>query len=273
MNWFESLVYGLVAGFADFLPISSTAHGYILHKLFGVTMIDPVQSLLIHFALLAVLFQYNRSHLELFRRQRSRVHNHSYSPVSDGYLELRFLKNAIFPMCAVYLLLKYFVKLETNLAWVAIFSLVNGIMLFSQGRMLQGNKNARSLSALDSVFAGIASALFIFPGISRMCAVLTIFTARGIGKEKSASWAILLSIPALLLAVFSDILSIITNVGDGVISGNPLGYFLSAAAAYAAGYFGISVLKRITAVRNCSGLAYYSWGIALFSFILYLTVV
>lgn len=271
MNWLESILYGLIVGFADFLPISSLAHSRLLLKLFGVTYANPVQDLLVHIALLIAVIQSNIGLFEHTRRQRFLVHNRGRSTLSETDLELRFLKNAIFPMFITFFVLKYCVKFELSLASVAGFSIINGIMLFSQGRMMQGNKNARFLSVFDSILAGVSSCMFIFPGISRISAALTVFTARGLSREKAVNWAVLLSLPALVLLIINDILGIFA--GEFMLAGNIISCLLSAVSAYVAGYFGIRTVKRIAAIRNFSGFAYYSWGIALFSFILYLTVV
>lgn len=269
MNWLEGIIYGLVMGFTDILPISSVAHSYLLAKLFGAGNPSPVQNLLVHLAILIAVIQSNFGFLEQVRRQRSHLHRRLEMSVPTATLELRFFKNAILPMFILFFLLKYCLKFEVNLAWIALFSLINGILLFVQGRMMQGNKDARSLSILDSLLAGLASGLFIFPGISRISATMAVFTARGIDREKATGWAILLSIPALILVILNDFLRIFSGDGNSV---SIIVCILSAVAAYFAGYFGIRTLKRMSAVRDMSGFSYYSWGVALFSFVLYLTV-
>ena len=51
LNWLQSLVYGLVAGLADILPISSRAHKILLLKLFGITGGTELMDLMIHLGL------------------------------------------------------------------------------------------------------------------------------------------------------------------------------------------------------------------------------
>ena len=51
------------------------------------------------------------------------------------------------------------------------------------------------------------------------------------------------------------------------------GYIFSAVGAYTAGYLGISLIKSLSMQKDYSGFGYYSCGVSLFSFILYLTVV
>ena len=35
IGWLESLLYGLLSGFTEFVPVSAQAHGAILRRLFG----------------------------------------------------------------------------------------------------------------------------------------------------------------------------------------------------------------------------------------------
>ena len=269
MNLFESLVYGLASGISEFLPVSSSAHQQILCKLFGQDSMDPLQNLFVHLALILVALSHSRGMIDQLRRQQNRVHNYS----SGSALELRFLKNSILPFFVAYLVLIYGVKIKVSLLWIAFFSLLNGILLFSQGRMMQGNKDERFMSVLDSTLVGVSGAISAFPGISRVGAMLTVLKARGVGKQKAANWVILLSIPALVLMAGVDVLNMISNVGSIHFPGNIFGCLFSAIGAYAAGYLGIMLMKSLASQKGYSGLSYYSWGIALFSFIVYLTVV
>ena len=49
MNWIESIIYGLISGAAEFLPISSKAHQDLSMLLFGISQTDPVRDFVVHF--------------------------------------------------------------------------------------------------------------------------------------------------------------------------------------------------------------------------------
>lgn len=270
MNWLESLIYGLISGLSAFLPISTTAHQSILLKLFGESGADPLLDLLVHVTLIFSVFTAGRNLIDQLRRQSN---YYSRRGVHTTSLELRFLKNTIFPFVIAYLLLNYCIKIQYNLLIIAAFLLINGLLLFLQSRMIKGNKDDRSMSVFDSVLTGIAGATAVFPGISHIGAMLTMFTARGVDKQKAIHWVILLAIPALVVFSFKDILYIISGAGNGFISGNVLGYLLAIIGAYAGGYFSVMLMKSLSAANDYQGFAYYSWGASLFSFVLYLTIV
>ena len=65
------------------------------------------------------------------------------------------------------------------------------------------------MSILDSWIIGISGSFAVFPGISRVAAMLSAATIRGIDRKKAANWVLLLSVPALVFASFLDILSLL----------------------------------------------------------------
>lgn len=274
MNWLESLLYGLISGVTEFLPISTLAHQRILLKLFGKTSADPLQDLFVHLALLAALMVGCRNLIEQLRRgQHLRSNSRRGIRGNGDILELRFLKNAVLPMYIAYFILLKCATISDSLMWIVLFSIGNAAMLFFSSRMMRGNKDERSVSYFDSLFVGLAGALSVFPGVSRVAAMLAATTARGIGNRKSVNWILLLSAPAMLLLAIIDILNIISASGRALIGGNAFGYIFSALGAYVAGYIGISLMRSLVSSKDHSGFSFYALGVALFALFLYLSVV
>lgn len=273
MNWLQSLIYGLVSGFTEFLPISSQAHQSLLMQLFGIDNRDPLCDFLVHLAVLLSLFAGCRPVLEQLRReQKLRIHNRRTHRTSQSLLDLRLINNAAVPMVVGLLVLSYITKSGTAFPLIAVFLLINGIFLYAPERMVQGNKDARTMSGFDSILIGIAGALSAFTGISRVGAMLSVSIARGADRQKALNWVLLLSIPAIITLIFLDFFGIVIHAGEINFISNILSYILSATSAYCGGYLAILLMKFLTVRTGFAGFAYYSWGAALFSFLLYLTV-
>jgi undecaprenyl-diphosphatase len=274
MSWLESLIYGLVSGFAEFLPISSHAHQEILMCLFGVGSRDPMRDLLVHIAMLFAVYSGCRGLIDNLRRERGQqLHSRRIrGRISQTVLDNRFVKNAALPMLAGILILSYIVASNTSLLQIAAFLLINGLILFISGRMLQGNKDARSMSLIDSVFAGILSSLSAFSGISRVGCITSASITRGAARQHALDWALLLSIPALFLLAGMDILNIITNAASIHFWKNFFSYITSSLGTFIGGYYSIMLMKFLAVRKGFSGFSYYCWGAALFSFLLYLTI-
>ena len=262
MNWLQSIIYGFVSGLTEFIPVSSRAHQAIMLKLFGQTGSNPILDVLIHSAvLIAVYFSLKNVHnpFSVSRSARS----------ATVPLDRRFVRSAAIPMLIGILLLTYLMRANQSLLLVSLFALCNGIVLFIPGRMLRGNKDARSMSALDGLLAGVAAALSAFPGISRVGAVASCVCARGAHRHHALNWAISLSVPALCVWLLIDIFHLFTAF-QPVNFLMVVCYLLAAFSAYAGTYLGIRFVRMITVRVNFSAFAYYSWGAALFAFILYL---
>ena len=78
-----------------------------------------------------------------------------------------------------------------------------------------------------------------------------------------------MSFPAIGLLIILDIIGIFTGALPITFIGI-LGYFLAAGFAYLGGYLSISLMKFLAVKVGFSTFCYYSWGMALFTFILYL---
>ena len=59
-SWLESLIYGLISGLAEFLPISAEGHQHIMLYLFGGELRDPVRDFFVHIGLLNIKCVYKR---------------------------------------------------------------------------------------------------------------------------------------------------------------------------------------------------------------------
>lgn len=274
MNWLESILYGLVSGLTEFLPVSSRAHQKLLQSIFGVDHPDPVYNLVVHLALLGAIWAGCRKLLDPIRREyfRKVKVRHSSGRTDGAKLEWTFIKNAVFPLIVVMIILLYFNIGKGNLMITSIFLLVNGVILFLPSRMISGNKDGRTVSLLDSTLFGAAAGLSGIVGISRIGTACSVAAMRGIDKHKAFNWALLISIPALMLMSGYDIISIFANGADVHFWSHFFTYILAAAGAYAGGYISIMLAKLVVTNSSFSGFAYYSWGAALITFILYLTI-
>ncbi len=275
MNIFESIVYGIVSGFAEFLPVSSQAHQQLLYQLFGIYTPDPVRDLFVHLAIFLGLFSACRSMIDHLRRERRQQLHNRYRTVRTSriIMDERFVKNAALPMLIGYIILYYTFRSGTNLLVSALFLLLNGLILFVSGRMLQGNKDIRSMTYLDSLLIGLSGAFSSFSGISRIGCIATVSAARGADRQHALNWALMLSMPALILLSGLDIIRLFSDGGSVAFWINFIPYLFSAVSAYLGAYYSIRLMRFLSVRTGYSGFSYYCWGAALFSFLIYLTVV
>lgn len=274
MSLLESVLYGLVSGITEFLPVSSRAHQLLLRYLFGAHTRDSLQNLLVHIGVLFAIIVACRESLNRLRREQSTLsvsrRKRMRSTDMKSHYDLRLLKTAAFPLI-IGLLLTFSTKnMENSLLSIMGFLAFNGFILLLADHASHGNRDSRTMTGLDGIIMGVIGALSAFPGISRTGMISAYASIRGADSDNTTNWAVLLGIPAMIFAICYDIVGIFTG---GVIAFSfpkIVGNFLSGAAAFGGGYLGISVLRAALNDFGYSKFAYYSLGAALFSFILYL---
>ena len=266
MNWFESLIYGLVSGLTELIPVSASAHQYLLLKIFGYEKADPLLNLFVHIAIIFAIYIAYKTQLTQFKQSLSGSIARKKGPADSTY---KFVKAAMIPLGICMIIMTYILKQTYTLSSVALFCLINGFVLFISGRALQGNKEASSMSALDAGITGVLGSLSVLPGISRTGTTLSWSIFRGADREAALRWAVLLSVPALSLMAAFDLIELFTafQVMPFTVY---LGYLLAIGGAYLGTTAAISLMKFLAVRIGFAGFAYYSWGAALFAYILYL---
>ena len=271
MSLLENILYGIVSGFTEFLPVSSHAHQLLLQRMLGVEH-TPLKSCLIRLAVLLALLSACRTLFSRLRKERAiaKRSRQNRNRELKGLYDSRLTRTAALPMLAGLLFSVTTVSFSEHLLILAAFIIVNGVIIIIPEYMRQANKDASAMTGIDGILIGIAGALSALPGISRTGTILSVATARGADKSHALNWALMLSVPAILLLTAIDVVNIFT-IGFGITSfGVLIGYIICAVFAYIGARLGIALVRYLTFKTGFSGFAYYSWGMALFVFILYL---
>lgn len=276
MKWslLQSLLFGVISGFSEFLPVSAEAHQF----LFGVFTGAGQEMAGFRFAcrvgvLLALLLS-SRPQLQRIRRERRLAtipaKRRKRQPDLQTLRDIRFLRTAAVP--AVLALAAYpWLVAQANRLWlIALLMALNGLLLYIPSVRRVGNKDSRHMSFLDAAFQGIGGAIGAVPGISRLgCAAAA---GQFVGADLQADLELILVLCVPVLSVLTGIDAYLAWAGAALSFGYFIHYLIAAAAASISAYFGI-VLVRFLAVREgFSGFSFYCWGAALLSFILYLMI-
>ena len=275
-NILEMLFYGLLSGLSEILPISAPAHQYLFSYACGFNGRDPLLLLCVHAAiLLALLISYRHKIAHLYRENRIaslKRGRRKRQPDSNAVADWKLLTTAVIPIL-IGLVLNYLISARFETLWiVAVFLMINGILLYIPQYMDYGNRDARSLSRADGLLMGLMNATGILPGISRIAAVTFFGRLRKGNRAYLIDMALMLSAFWLVGLLAFDVIAIFgAAVGTlGILEA--IGYLIAALAAFA-GAYGAVVLVRYLAVRiGFSGFTYYSWGLGLTCFILYLMI-
>ena len=200
------------------------------------------------------------------RRKRKR------QPVMQRVLDYRLMKMAFYVIAAGFFVYPSLQTWRLDLSKIAIFFVINGLTQYIPMFMPTGNKDSRNMTRMDGLWIGLFGAMGIVPGISRTGGMISVATIRGADPSHAVNWAVMLTMPAMAVFMCIDIYSMfalgIGSLGIAVL----LRYIVAAAAAYAGTYIAVRLVRIFASTTGFSGFAYYSWGAALFSLILYLSI-
>jgi len=147
---------------------------------------------------------------------------------------------------------------------------LNGIVLFAPQLVKTGNKDSRMLSPYDGLLIGLTGVLGVIPGMSGVGAMLSTASMRGADKNYALSFVLLLQIPVMVVIFVFEAIGLRAGM-EALSFAILLKYIVTMVAAYLGTAAAIAVLRSLAVKNGFSGYAYYCWGAALFTLILYLT--
>jgi undecaprenyl-diphosphatase len=271
-NGLFGLIYGLLSGFFEFLPVSPQIHQLVFGKIAGLDEPGYGLSLAVHLGALAAVILSYYPKLSKFSRERKiaaqPMRRRKRQPDVVSLMEWRLLRIASVPVILACLLASWLGRYMEKLWLLAIFAALNGVLILLPQYLSRANKDARSLSPLDATLAGLGGFLSILPGISKVGMVTSVASMRGADRQFGLNFAYLLMIPALTALSVGDIGMMIFAE-----SASSVPFFtgvLACIASFAAAFGGIQLMRFLVQKDTLEGFACYNWGIAMFAFIIYL---
>ena len=208
MEYLKFILYGLIQGLTEFIPVSSTAHLKVLSLLFGID--DPGASLsaIIQLGSVIALIWYFRNDIFKLRIKFSKT-------FFDDLLHERLLRSILIGTFPIILLggsIKLFAPnffdkaLRSNLS-IALVSILMAILMYIADSSKKGSKNLKNHNFLDSFLIGLSQALAIFPGVSRSGITISTALVTGWQRGDAAKFSFLLGIPAISIAAIVEFIS------------------------------------------------------------------
>ncbi|MFZ3577902.1 undecaprenyl-diphosphate phosphatase [Virgibacillus sp. DJP39] len=244
----KHLFLGLIQGFTEPIPISSSGHLVILQELFGIEIEGLSFEILVNFgSLIAVLIIYWKDILRLTKNSLSYVITKK-SDEKDDFEFVLYLIIATIPTGVLGLLFEDYISKElSTVSVVGITLLITGAALWII-RNLRGRKNDGDLKVKDAIIVGLAQSVALIPGISRSGATIVAAMLVGMKIETALRFSFLLYIPVSLGIT-------IMSIGDITLFSIP--YILAFAASILATYFSLKWFMNIMARGNLKYFAFY----------------
>lgn len=272
LNWMESVIYGFLSGLMDIVPLSAQAHRILLMKFFGISGGTDVMRLAVHIGVFGGLYYSCQSQIVRINRARAlaRVPKRRRKRPLDtrSLMDWSMLKTMLIPMVVGLFLYKYNTAMRDNLLLVAIFLLVNGIILYVPQFLPGSNRDSRTLTRLEGFLMGLGATASTLPGISAVGAAVSIGSVCGVERGFCLSMALMMNLALNFGLAIVDVFTLFTN-GLGVISfGILIRYLATGLTAFGGCLLGIKIMRILSGNHGYSGFAFYCVGLSLFTFIL-----
>ncbi len=208
MEYLEYFLYGLIQGFTEFIPVSSTAHLKVISLLLGINDPGPSLSAIIQLGSVLAIIYYFRNDIFKLRSQSSKKRY-------DNFLYSRLLRSIFISTIPIVFLggwIKLFAPnffdniLRSNLS-IASVSLLMALYMYLADSSKKGFINLTNYRYLDVFLIGLSQAFAIIPGFSRSGITISTALISGWERRDAAKFSFLLGIPAITLAAIVEFIS------------------------------------------------------------------
>ncbi len=241
MTLLEAIVLGLVQGFTEFLPISSTAHLRLVPSLLGWGDPGAAASAIIQLGtMVAVVMFFRREIVDLlkafFRGILAGKPFEAFEVRLVWYIGVGTIPVGVFGF-----LFRNQIATSVRSLHIIAGSLILLALILALAERISGfRRGFDSLTLSDGIVVGLAQALALVPGSSRSGTTITAGLFLGLTREAAARFSFLLSIPAVIASGLFEMYEVRHSL-TGVTAIN---LFVAAAVSAVSGYAAIAFLLR-----------------------------
>lgn len=192
MNIIQAVIYGIVQGIGEFLPISSTAHLKLLPWLLGWPDPGVVFDVALHLGTAAaVIIFFFKDWLNLIKAGFGQPKS------TEGKL-FWFIVAATIPGGLAGVLLDKYMEDFRDPALMGVMLIIMGIVLYIADKLGRNEIEIENIGLKRSLLVGVAQMFAIIPGVSRSGITMASGRALGLTREAIARFTFLLSAPIIL---------------------------------------------------------------------------
>jgi len=196
MDYINAIIFGIVQGVTEFVPISSSGHLVILHRFINL----PIQNelafdVVLHFATFLAVFWF-------FRRDVWHLLNswlRSFAGAADEFSKISWLIIlATLPAAfAGWLFGEMIESVFRSLAIVVVMLIAVGVLFIVLEKVSRQIYDLDKLNWRKALIIGFAQAIALIPGTSRSGITIIAGLATGLKREAAVRFSFLLSIPII----------------------------------------------------------------------------
>ena len=268
LTYFQAIILGIVQGFGEFLPISSSGHLSLLQYFFGIEGESVMLfAVMLHVGtLISVLAVYWKDMVRLIfelcycirdicKGRGPRINANSTRRL--GFMILV----ATIPTAFMGLFFNdFFGSLYESIVAIAIGLILTGIILMVAEKMGKSEKTVTGMKFRHAVFIGIMQGIALTPGISRSGSTLFGGLVAGLKRDFAVKFAFLVSIPSICGSVVLELPPALKAGIDPSLVGPML---VGIVASAITGFIAIKVMIKLVSDKKTAVFSYYVWALGL----------
>lgn len=275
MKIWEAIIYGILGGLTELLPISFSGHNAVLREILGLSSLQEGGGYYIRAAIclgvmLAITLAFAGEVRASFRTLRTlgrRPHRGRRPDAANAARRRSVLLGgfALLPMLLSFLFLAGAERV-TRLPYIALLFVLNGVLLFFCCRRSAGRKTEAGVLLQDTLLIGAARMLSVFPGLSSLGSSISVGNVRGLSSQYNLRLAYLLTLAFEAAAFFFYFIRafLYGSFSGGIL----LGMLLALIFAAVCGYLAIQYLRYLLNRGKLHVFSYYCWDAAVVVLIL-----
>ncbi len=262
--WWQTAILGIVQGLTEFLPISSSGHLLLLEKFTKLPDFGLTFDAFLHLGTLLAVIIYFRQDIyllikALFDRQ---------DQINKRFIGIILI--SIVPAGLVGYLLKDIISEDLRLPGLVLFNLIFwALVMWWADNYIEKQKvslnDLKKISWKQGLIIGLAQVLSLLPGTSRSGITITAGLFQSLSRQVAARFSFIMSIPLIAAAGFLNLITLINQPEDIVITNLIVGFL----ASFITGFLAIAWLLKILATKNLKIFVWYRLflGLVLFIFV------
>jgi len=245
MNIMQAIVYGIVQGIGEFLPISSTAHLILVPWFFGWPDPGVAFDVALHLgtATAVILF--------FFKDWVKLINAGIRDPKSKDGVLFWLLVLATIPGGFFGVLLDKYMESFRNPVLIGAMLIIMGIILYYADITSDEKIKIEDIGLKRSLIVGISQVFAIIPGVSRSGITMSVGRFLGIEREAIAKFTFLLSTPIII----GDALYHATKMGT--VSIDKTSFIVAVLTAAIVGFLSIKFLLNYLKTKGFGIFAIY----------------
>lgn len=236
------MILGLIQGFTETIPVSSSGHLIIFNSILNVDALKDFNfEIFVNFgSFIAILFFYRKEIINIIKDFFMYIKTKDKEYYTN-YKYAWFIVIGTIPAGLAGLLLKDTIESITSPKVVGCLLLVTALLLFLI-RNIKGKKEKENMTIIDAVIIGLFQIIGLFPGISRSGSTIVGGMSRNLSRETAFNYSFMLYLP---ISVASMILAVKDVFDNPISSSLILPYILGMIVACIFTYISIKWFKKI----------------------------